>query len=74
MSTAGIKAAMKVSSSKENHLKAIFHLQQEQGIVTTNAMAAASLAFARSGVAVRVTGNVELPLALDFSRQGHVRA
>ena len=32
---------MKVSASKENHLKAIFHLQQEQGIVTTNALAAA---------------------------------
>jgi DtxR family Mn-dependent transcriptional regulator len=31
---------MKVSASKENHLKAIFHLQQEQGIVTTNALAA----------------------------------
>ena len=32
---------MKVSASKENHLKAIFHLQQEQGLVTTNALAAA---------------------------------
>jgi DtxR family Mn-dependent transcriptional regulator len=32
---------MKVSVSKENHLKAIFHLQQEQGVVTTNALAAA---------------------------------
>src|ERR1700749_2680518 len=32
---------MKVSASKENHLKAVFHLQQEQGIVTTNALAAA---------------------------------
>src|ERR1700743_668161 len=32
---------MKVSASKENHLKAIFHLQQELGIVTTNALAAA---------------------------------
>ena len=32
---------MKVSISKENHLKAIFHLQQEQGLVTTNALAAA---------------------------------
>jgi DtxR family Mn-dependent transcriptional regulator len=32
---------MKYSVSKENHLKAIFHLQQEQGIVTTNALAAA---------------------------------
>jgi DtxR family Mn-dependent transcriptional regulator len=32
---------MKVSVSKENHLKAIFHLQQEQGLVTTNALAAA---------------------------------
>lgn len=32
---------MKYSASKENHLKAIFHLQQEQGIVTTNALAAA---------------------------------
>jgi DtxR family Mn-dependent transcriptional regulator len=31
----------KYSASKENHLKAIFHLQQEQGIVTTNALAAA---------------------------------
>ncbi len=31
---------MKYSASKENHLKAIFHLQQEQGIVTTNALAA----------------------------------
>jgi DtxR family transcriptional regulator, Mn-dependent transcriptional regulator len=32
---------MKYSISKENHLKAIFHLQQEQGIVTTNALAGA---------------------------------
>ncbi|HVS98647.1 MAG TPA: metal-dependent transcriptional regulator, partial [Puia sp.] len=32
---------MKYSASKENHLKAIFHLQQEQGVVTTNALAAA---------------------------------
>ena len=32
---------MKYSASKENHLKAIFHLQSEQGIVTTNALAAA---------------------------------
>jgi DtxR family Mn-dependent transcriptional regulator len=32
---------MKFSASKENHLKAIFHLQNEQGIVTTNALAAA---------------------------------
>ena len=32
---------MKYSASKENHLKAIFHLQQEQGRVTTNALAAA---------------------------------
>jgi DtxR family Mn-dependent transcriptional regulator len=30
---------MKVSVSKENHLKAIFHLQQEQGVVTTSALA-----------------------------------
>ena len=32
---------MKYSASKENHLKAIFHLQQEQGTVTTNVLAAA---------------------------------
>lgn len=32
---------MKFSASKENHLKAIFHLQHEQGIVTTNALAGA---------------------------------
>ncbi|HEX9510379.1 MAG TPA: metal-dependent transcriptional regulator [Puia sp.] len=32
---------MKYSASKENHLKAIFHLQNEQGVVTTNALAAA---------------------------------
>jgi DtxR family Mn-dependent transcriptional regulator len=32
---------MKYSASKENHLKAIFHLQQEEGVVTTNALAAA---------------------------------
>jgi DtxR family Mn-dependent transcriptional regulator len=32
---------MKYSASKENHLKAIFHLQHEAGIVTTNALAAA---------------------------------
>jgi len=32
---------MKYSPSKENHLKAIFHLQQQQGVVTTNALAAA---------------------------------
>lgn len=30
---------MKVSSSKENYLKAIYHLQEEGGIVTTNALA-----------------------------------
>lgn len=30
---------MKVSSSKENYLKAIFHLQDEDGSVTTNALA-----------------------------------
>jgi DtxR family Mn-dependent transcriptional regulator len=32
---------MKYSASKENYLKAIFHLQQEQGLVTTNVLAAA---------------------------------
>ncbi|HEY4107779.1 metal-dependent transcriptional regulator [Puia sp.] len=32
---------MKHSASRENYLKAIFHLQQEQGLVTTNALAAA---------------------------------
>ncbi|MHA4807672.1 metal-dependent transcriptional regulator [Flavitalea flava] len=32
---------MQYSVSKENHLKAIFHLQSEQGMVTTNALAAA---------------------------------
>jgi len=32
---------MKHSASRENYLKAIFHLQQETGIVTTNALAAA---------------------------------
>ena len=32
---------MKYSASKENYLKAIFHLQNEQGIVTTNALASA---------------------------------
>jgi DtxR family Mn-dependent transcriptional regulator len=32
---------MKYSASKENYLKAIFHLQQDQGLVTTNALAAA---------------------------------
>ena len=30
---------MKYSSSKENYLKAIYHLQQDEGIVTTNALA-----------------------------------
>lgn len=30
---------MKVSSSKENYLKAIYHLQEEDGVVTTNALA-----------------------------------
>jgi DtxR family Mn-dependent transcriptional regulator len=30
---------MKVSSSKENYIKAIFHLQEADGIVTTNALA-----------------------------------
>ncbi len=30
---------MKYSSSKENYLKAIFHLQEEEGVVTTNALA-----------------------------------
>src|ERR1700743_48093 len=32
---------MKYSASKENHLKAIFHLQQEHGMVTTSVLAAA---------------------------------
>jgi DtxR family transcriptional regulator, Mn-dependent transcriptional regulator len=32
---------MKYSTSKENHLKAIFHLQQEHGTVTTNVLAGA---------------------------------
>lgn len=32
---------MKYSSSKENHIKAIFHLQEEEGVVTTNQLAAA---------------------------------
>ena len=32
---------IKYSVSKEDHLKPIFHLQQEQGMVTTNALAAA---------------------------------
>jgi DtxR family Mn-dependent transcriptional regulator len=32
---------MKYSASKENHLKAIFHLQNDLGVVTTNALAAA---------------------------------
>src|SRR5579872_206398 len=32
---------MKISVSKEDHLKAIFHLQREQGLVTTNALASA---------------------------------
>ena len=32
---------MKYSSSKENYIKAIFHLQEEDGIVTTNQLAAA---------------------------------
>ncbi len=32
---------MKYSVSRENYLKAIFHLQLEQGMVTTNALAAA---------------------------------
>ena len=32
---------MKYSSSKENHIKAIFHLQEANGIVTTNELAAA---------------------------------
>jgi DtxR family transcriptional regulator, Mn-dependent transcriptional regulator len=30
---------MKVSSSKENYIKAIFHLQEETGLVTTNELA-----------------------------------
>lgn len=30
---------MKVSSSKEDYIKAIFHLQEEDGVVTTNALA-----------------------------------
>jgi Fe-S cluster assembly protein SufD len=39
-----------------------------------NAMGAASLAFARSGVALRVTGAVTEPLRLDLSQSGHLRA
>ncbi|RYD69399.1 MAG: metal-dependent transcriptional regulator, partial [Sphingobacteriales bacterium] len=30
---------MKYSSSKENYVKAIFHLQEIHGLVTTNALA-----------------------------------
>src|SRR5688500_6686566 len=30
---------MKVSASKENYIKAIYHLQDEEGVVTTNALA-----------------------------------
>ena len=32
---------MKYSASKENYLKAVFHLQQAQGMVSTNSLAAA---------------------------------
>ncbi|MBY0535413.1 MAG: metal-dependent transcriptional regulator [Chitinophagaceae bacterium] len=32
---------MQYSSSKENHIKAIFHLQESDGLVTTNELAAA---------------------------------
>jgi Fe-S cluster assembly protein SufD len=39
-----------------------------------NAMGAASLAFARSGVALRVTGAVTEPLRLDLSQSGNLRA
>jgi Fe-S cluster assembly protein SufD len=44
------------------------------GAHAPNVMSAASLAFAKSGVALRVTGKVTQPLALDFSAAGHVRA
>ena len=37
-------------------------------------MGAASLAFARTGVALRVTGAVTEPLRLDLSQAGHLRA
>jgi Fe-S cluster assembly protein SufD len=39
-----------------------------------NAMGAASLAFARSGVALRVTGAVTEPLRLDLLQSGNLRA
>ena len=39
-----------------------------------NAMGAASLAFARSGVAFRVNGAVAEPLRLTLSQSGHLRA
>ncbi len=39
---------MKYSASKENYLKAIFHLQQEQSSVSTNALAQALLTKAAS--------------------------
>ena len=35
----GYNSTMKYSTSKENYLKAIYHLQQDEGIVTTNALA-----------------------------------
>ncbi|HEY5347883.1 MAG TPA: Fe-S cluster assembly protein SufD [Rhizomicrobium sp.] len=39
-----------------------------------NAMGAASLAFARSGVALRVSGAVTEPLRLNLAQSGHLRA
>jgi len=44
------------------------------GTQVPNALSAASLASARTGVALRVSSAVTVPLALEFSGAGHVRA
>jgi Fe-S cluster assembly protein SufD len=41
--------------------------------MASNPMGAASLAFARAGVALRVSGAVTEPLRLDLARTGHLR-
>jgi Fe-S cluster assembly protein SufD len=43
------------------------------GMLAKNAVAEASLAFARGGIALRVSTKVEQPLTLDLTGAGHVR-
>ena len=49
-------------------------VREHLGVQVPNVLSAASLGLTNSGVALRVRGKAELPLALDFSGAGQVRA